>query len=165
MSLDECIAIISNKLLLSANPVYDDPRLLQGEMSRLSEDTWSAGWASECEYIFWHWIVTQPIHCELSRLLTLATMARCFNGWWHDEEFVRLDKWKKMYEAWLPKQKALEEVIQTQRVICPKCSSRIEKYCWCGVDKEKHGSSHLFTPYGCECFRKHVRVSTEPVCR
>ena len=97
-----------------------DWHTLDDLMSRLSEATWSAGWASGCEFSFWRWIVDPTSHEHLrpstaGQLIAIASLAAKLGCWvrWDDSDRraqhavrVPLDEWVLMYDAWRSKREA-----------------------------------------------------------
>lgn len=87
-------------------------RVLRDTMSEFSEDFWSAGWYTGCEYVFWAKanddkevaavLPTYPILDDEDKWLLLFA-SKVAGGWWawdNDNAFLLMSDWESRYGKW-----------------------------------------------------------------
>lgn len=77
---------------------------LQELMSEISEECYCASWLSGLEFDLWRAVEEGPRpygqgDITAANVAELRRLSDACGGWWHDERFVTLDKWRAVYAA------------------------------------------------------------------
>jgi hypothetical protein len=81
--------------------------MLASEISRISEETFCAGWLSGIEFCVWDLVQGKGvgISVDAERLAVLRKLHEESGGWWHwpgslpNRKFVTAEEWKEIYET------------------------------------------------------------------